>query len=68
MARRSLVPRVGEGDGRLRTLSGCGSFFDVDPGWASFLGQPGAIGCNAVGVGGEGVRSAYSYSYSYSSE
>jgi hypothetical protein len=25
---------------------------DVDPGWASFLGQPWASGRNAVGVGG----------------
>ena len=49
---------------------------DVDPGWASFLGQPGAIGCNASGVGEEAdgnagsfvldLRGGYSYSYSYS--
>ena len=54
-----------------------GSTWDVDPGWASFLGQPGAIGCNAFGVGewmagnagsfAVGLRGGYSYSYSYSS-
>ncbi len=27
---------------------------DVDPGWASFLGKPGARGRNVVGVGDEG--------------
>jgi hypothetical protein len=48
----------------------------VDPGWASFLGQPGAISCHASGVGewtagnagsfAVDLRGGYSYSYSYS--
>jgi hypothetical protein len=58
-------------------LRGAGIIWDVDPGWASFLGQPGAVGCNAFGVGewtagnagscAVGLRGGYSYSYSYSS-
>ena len=32
-------------------FQGAGIIWDLDPGWASFLGQPGAIGCNASGVG-----------------
>jgi hypothetical protein len=32
-------------------FQGAGFIWDVDPGWASYLGQPGAIGCNASGVG-----------------
>ena len=32
-------------------FQGAGIIWDVDPGWASFLGQPGAIGCHASGVG-----------------
>jgi hypothetical protein len=34
-------------------FQGAGIIWDGDPGWASFLGQPGAIGCNAFGVGEE---------------
>jgi hypothetical protein len=33
----------------------------VDPGWASFLGRPGAIGCNAFGVGEEANGNAGSF-------
>ena len=32
-------------------FQGAGIIWDLDPGWASFLGQPGATGCNAFGVG-----------------
>ena len=58
-------------------FQGAGIIWDLDPGWASFLGQPGAIGCNAFGVaewtaGNAGsfavdLRGGYSYSHSYSS-
>ncbi len=40
--------RRGDSTHRLR---GAGFIWDVDPGWASFLGQPGAIGRTAFGVG-----------------
>jgi hypothetical protein len=33
-------------------FQGAGFNWDANPGWASFLGQPGATGCNASGVGG----------------
>jgi hypothetical protein len=37
--------------GSFAPFQGAGIIWDGDPGWASFLGQPGAIGCNAFGVG-----------------
>ena len=37
--------------GATHRLQGAGIIWDLDPGWASFLSQPGAIGCNAFGVG-----------------
>ena len=37
-------------------FQGAGIIWDVDPGWASFLGQPGAIGCNAFGVRDDTVK------------
>ncbi len=43
-------------DGVFAPFQGAGFIGDGDPGWASFLGRPGAIGCNASGVGEGLVR------------
>ena len=47
-----LIPRATPTPrGFFAPFQGAGIIWDVDPGWASFLGQPGAIGCHAFGVG-----------------
>ena len=45
---RPMTPR-----GFCAPFQGAGIIWDLYPGWASFLGQPGAIGCNAFGVGSQ---------------